>query len=90
MVPLKKKKKVSVASYGLHNPHLDICRALYCSCVSKIAAPIQAVTFSECSHEISLGLEVMHLLILNKRLEENFAQFHLTGLLGSCFLTCRM
>lgn len=32
-------------------------------------------------------LEVMHLLILNKRLAENFAQFHLGGLSGACFCT---
>jgi len=32
----------------------------------------------------------MQLLMLNKRLEENFAQFHLARLSGSCFYTCRL
>lgn len=83
-------KNVSLAGYGLPHPHLETSRALYCSPVSKIAASIEAGTFSECNHEISLGLEVMHLLILNKRLEEIFAQFHFTGLSDGCFYTCRI
>lgn len=83
-------KNISLAGYGLHHAHLETSRALYCSSVSKIAASIEAGTFSECSHEISLGLEVMHLLRLNKRLEEIFAQFHFTGLSGGCFNTCRI
>lgn len=82
-------KKVSLAGYRPHHPHLETSRALYCSSVSKIAASVQAVTFSEGSRQISLELEVMHLLILNKQLEENFAQFHLAGIWGSCFYTCR-
>lgn len=83
-------KNVSLAGYGLPHPHLESSRALYCSSVSKIATSIEAGTFSECNHEISLGLEVMHLLMLNKRLEEIFAQFHFTGLSGGCFYNCRI
>lgn len=83
-------KSISVAGYGLQHAHLETFRALYCSSVSKIAASIEAGTFSECSHDISLGLEVMHLLRLNKRLEEIFAQFHFTGLSDDWFYTCRI
>lgn len=60
-------KNISLAGYGLHHLHLETSSALFCSSVSKIAASIEAGTFPECSHEISLGLEVMHSLMLNKR-----------------------
>lgn len=83
-------KIISLAGYGQHHPHLETSRALHCSSVSKIAASIEAGTFSECSNEISLELDVMHFLMLNKRSEEIFSQFHFTELSGGCFHTCRI